>query len=267
MFENFTSGALIRLLAAVFTALTVLLAGAALSQQKSFKKDQLNNSRVRTAYKEKEASVKKMFSEKAIAYPPDEIFFRAFKKEKNHDYGVVELWARAGKVKEFELIKTWPVCYASGEPGPKRREGDGQVPEGFYKIDVFNPASSYYLSMRISYPNESDKILGVKRNLGGDIYIHGNCASIGCLAMTDSLIKEIYLIAVDTKNKTGRQVNFHIFPLRMDRLGMEELRGISEKNAGLRRFWDNIYEGYKYFEEKHTLPAVTVDKEGKYLFK
>jgi len=96
------------------------------------------------------------------------------------------------------FIMTIPVLAASGVAGPKIKEGDCQVPEGIYKIDVLNPNSSYYLSMRISYPNETDRKRSQARGvteLGGDIYIHGKAASIGCLAIGDDKIEDLYFLA------------------------------------------------------------------------
>jgi murein L,D-transpeptidase YafK len=97
------------------------------------------------------------------------------------------------------LVMHVPVLAASGVAGPKIKEGDCQVPEGIYKIDVLNPNSSYYLSMRISYPNETDlkrsKARGVTE-VGGDIYIHGKAASIGCIAIGDDKIEDLYFLAI-----------------------------------------------------------------------
>lgn len=223
-------------------------------------------SRVRAAHREKDAVIKKIFSAAKINYPPREIFFRAFKQEPGTKDGVVELWARDSGTELFTLIKKYNVCSASGAPGPKRQEGDYQVPEGFYTIDLFNPTSSYLLSMRISYPNKSDRILGVKGKLGGDIYIHGNCASIGCLSMTDDFIQEIYVIASDTKKTFGYPINIHIFPTRMTDSNMRSLMASAGKNEELKGFWKNITEGYRIFEETKLLPVVSVDSKGKYIF-
>ncbi len=96
------------------------------------------------------------------------------------------------------LVMNVPILAASGVAGPKIKEGDCQVPEGIYKIDVFNPNSSYYLSMRISYPNETDRKRSKARGVtevGGDIYIHGKAASIGCIAIGDDKIEDLYFLA------------------------------------------------------------------------
>src|SRR5207244_1746866 len=129
--------------------------------------------RVKVAFAEKESSIKELFKQKGVAYPPKRIFIRAFKREQ-----ILELWAGEADGDKYQLLKEYRICAGSGVLGPKRKEGDRQVPEGFYSIDVFNPTSNYYLSMRVDYPNQSDRILGGKNRLGGDIFIHGNCVTI-----------------------------------------------------------------------------------------
>ena len=98
-----------------------------------------------------------------------------------------------------KIWKTFRILAASGDLGPKFQEGDLQVPEGFYKIDAINPNSAFYLSIRVSYPNDEDRIRSQKqdiRDLGGDIYIHGKSVSIGCLAMGDDVIEDIFYLVV-----------------------------------------------------------------------
>jgi murein L,D-transpeptidase YafK len=92
------------------------------------------------------------------------------------------------------------VLAASGGPGPKLREGDLQVPEGVYRLTAFNPNSSYHLSLRVDYPNADDRAIAKaegRTNLGGDIYIHGKAVSIGCLALGDAGIEELYVLVAD----------------------------------------------------------------------
>lgn len=223
-------------------------------------------SRVQTARNEKDAVVREYFKNAGVAYPPKEVFFRAFKEEPGTDSGLVELWAKDDKANKFAIIKKYKVCAASGQLGPKRKQGDYQVPEGFYTLDLFNPWSSYFLSIRISYPNASDRILGAKGNLGGDIYIHGNCASIGCLSMTDNFIKEIYIIAEDAKKAGGAPIHFHIFPRRMTEENIRELAALAGPDKKLAAFWTGLAEGYRIFEETRLPPVVTVDNKGQYKY-
>jgi murein L,D-transpeptidase YafK len=150
----------------------VLIAGIFLlcpklsSQTEGFKEQQLKQSRVKSAYAEKEEKVKKLLGAKNIDITALEIFIRAFKQEE-----VVEIWAKNKQDSAFKLLTTYPFCSSSGTLGPKRKQGDFQTPEGFYFIDRFNPLSNFHLSLGINYPNGSDRILGNKSALGGDIFI------------------------------------------------------------------------------------------------
>ena len=226
----------------------------------NFKSQQAKFARVQTAIAEKEMSVKKLFAARNMAYPPKEIFLRAFKREQ-----IIELWVNdAGK---YHLLKEYAVCAASGDLGPKRRQGDNQVPEGFYYVERFNPMSNFYLSLGLNYPNEADKILGARGNLGGDIFIHGDCVSIGCMAIQDEQIKELYLIAIEAKSAGQAHVPVHVFPARMHAKGMKRLQREAAGNAQLLAFWQNLKEGFDIFENNHRLPIVTVDKQGRYIFK
>jgi murein L,D-transpeptidase YafK len=215
---------------------------------------------VQTAIKEKSETVKALFAAKKLAYPPQEIFIRVFKRE-----GVLELWSHSAN--KFVLVKEYKICAASGSLGPKRRQGDNQVPEGFYYIDRFNPVSNFHLSLGVNYPNESDKILGASGNLGGDIFIHGNCVSIGCMAITDDQIKELYVIAVDAKAAGQNRIPVHIFPAKMNQTGMKRLAAEAAQNQTLLSFWRNLKEGYDAFENNRRLPDIRVDRQGRYIIK
>jgi murein L,D-transpeptidase YafK len=242
------------LLASIFIA----LAGGYIYGQ-SFKDEQLKYPRVRAAYAEKETLLKNIFLAKKIAYPPKRIFIRAFKREQR-----LEVWVSSADDKNFQLLKEYKICASSGALGPKRREGDLQVPEGFYDIDLFNPTSHFFLSLRVNYPNPSDRILGRSPRLGGDIFIHGNCVTIGCMPIEDENIKELYLLAVEARSAGQRHIAAHIFPAKMDANGMRQLMQESADNKQLREFWQNLKPGYDYFEKNHRLPAISVDKQGKY---
>ncbi|HYO64762.1 MAG TPA: L,D-transpeptidase family protein, partial [Archangium sp.] len=145
--------------------------------------------KVEAVRRAREPEVAKLFTRAGVSWPPEELYVRAFKQERE-----LEVWAGA-KGERLRKVKTFPFCAASGDVGPKRREGDEQVPEGFYTLDQFNPRSQFHLSMRVSYPNEADRRLG-GRPLGGAIYVHGNCMSIGCIALQDGPIEELYLMVL-----------------------------------------------------------------------
>lgn len=130
------------------------------------------------------------FQKAGVSYPPEQMAFLANKSDRQ-----LSLWAFDGS--DWKFIHTYPVKAASGILGPKLREGDRQVPEGIYKIIGLNPNSSYHLSMKLNYPNSFD-LHHAKREgrdqPGSNIFIHGKAASIGCLAMGDSAIEELFVM-------------------------------------------------------------------------
>lgn len=136
------------------------------------------------------------FTNAPVAYPPSALVFIGLKEEK-----ILQVYAKSG-TSGFKFIRAYPVQAASGVAGPKLREGDKQVPEGIYAIELLNPNSSYHLSMRVGYPNAFDRAQAAKEgrtNLGGDIMIHGKAKSIGCLAMGDEAAEELFVLAAETK--------------------------------------------------------------------
>jgi hypothetical protein len=138
--------------------------------------------------------LERRFQRAALRYPPRAVTLVAFKEERE-----LELWASDGG--SFRDVARYAIRAASGGPGPKLREGDLQVPEGVYRITLLNPNSSYHLSMRVDYPNAYDRgkaRLDGRRRLGGDIYVHGRAVSIGCLAMGDEAIEELFVLAAET---------------------------------------------------------------------
>lgn len=134
------------------------------------------------------------FIRAGAAYPPDAMTIVVLKKERR-----VEVYA--GKGAAGKLIKTYPILAASGELGPKLKEGDYQVPEGIYRIESLNPNSLYHLALRVNYPNEFDREQARadgRTRLGGDIMIHGNRVSIGCVAIGDKAAEELFVLAAKT---------------------------------------------------------------------
>lgn len=142
------------------------------------------------------------FTKANINYPPENLTFVGLKEEK-----LLEVWAK--NKNSWKLIKTYPIKAASGVSGPKLREGDRQVPEGIYKIIGLNPNSSYHLSMKVNYPNEFDLKYAKEegRNQpGSNIFIHGKALSIGCLAMGDEAIEELFVLVSDTGKEKAQIV-------------------------------------------------------------
>jgi hypothetical protein len=129
----------------------------------------------------------------APAYPPAAVRLVAYKQERE-----LEVWVPRGS--RWSRAHTYAILAASGGPGPKLRRGDGQVPEGRYALTGLNPASAYHLSIRVGYPNARDRAwarLDGRTDLGGDIYIHGRAVSIGCLAIGDTAIEELFVLLAD----------------------------------------------------------------------
>lgn len=152
---------------------------------------------VQTALSETaEVNVKRLFEKAGVAYPPAALTFIGLKAEKQ-----LEVWAQPQAGAAWVHVSTYPVLAASGGPGPKLQQGDFQVPEGIYQLEYLNPNSSYHLSMKINYPNAEDRKHGKaegRQNLGGDIFIHGQAVSIGCLAVGDHAIEELFSLVART---------------------------------------------------------------------
>src|SRR6476660_995836 len=140
-----------------------------------------NSSRVVAAFNRMEDSLIKQFKKQNLVWPPAEVYVRSFKYDRQ-----LELWVKGDSKEPFKLFKTYKVCMQSGTMGPKRMEGDYQVPEGLYHINEFNPNSNYHLSLGLHYPNASDRILSDSLRPCDAIYIHGNCVSTGCISISNT---------------------------------------------------------------------------------
>ena len=230
------------------------------SQNNEFLNDQLRYSRVRTAKAQKDSIIQHKFQSKGIEYPSNGLFIRIFKSE-----ALVEIWAIDKSIKKYKLITTYDICSLSGILGPKRRRGDLRIPEGVYYISHFNPTSNFYLSLKINYPNQSDRILGYKQDLGGDIFIHGDCVTIGCVPITDEYIKELYWMTVLAKSNRQNKIPVHIYPAKLD---SPKMNGLKLKYSNdLSGFWENLKSVYDYFEKHKDIPVIKVNDQGKYIIK
>ena len=179
------------------------------------------------------------------------VFLRIFKLP-----GELEVWLEeAGR---YRMFKSYSICSLSGFPGPKTREGDWQSPEGFYAVTAaqMNPQSSYHLSFDIGYPNEYDQLFN---RSGGNIMVHGSCSSMGCFAMTDYRIEEIYALVHAALAGGQESTPVHVFPFRLTAANMDKFR-----NSPWFSFWSNLKEGYDLFEETGQVPQVQV-AGGRYL--
>ena len=173
------------------------------------------------------------------------VFIRIFKAEFE-----LELWMlRDGR---FQLFATYPICRWSGELGPKLREGDRQAPEGFYAFDVsaLNPNSRWHRSFNVGFPNAYDRAHG---RTGTFLMVHGGCASIGCFAMTDPVIDEVWRLVTAALEKGQDRIPIHIFPFRMSQEAMQRMEG--HRWHG---FWSDLKTGHDHFEAHLLPPRVTL---------
>lgn len=235
-----------------------LIALSTISVAQQLVEDQLNYPRVREAKEDYHDILKKAFAEKNVTFPPEEIFISSYKFDME-----MELWAKGKEGEDFKLIKTYDICQVSGGLGPKREQGDLQIPEGVYQLEYFNPSSAFHLSMKINYPNEADKMLGTSGNLGGDIFIHGDCVTIGCIPIQDEPIKELYWLSVLTKSNGG-QIPIHIFPFRMDSANLTFFQKVPYITDSEWTLWKQLEPIYSYFQTYKQLPDVKVNSKGAY---
>jgi murein L,D-transpeptidase YafK len=176
------------------------------------------------------------------------VFVRIFKREFE-----LELWMqRDGRFTRFAV---YPICRWSGRLGPKLAEGDAQAPEGFYTVDAkaLNPKSQYHRSFNLGFPNAFDR---AQQRTGSLIMVHGACASVGCFAMTDPVVDEIWRLVTAALKGGQKRFHVHVFPFRM-----------TEENLGARShvvwaaFWENLKQGYDLFEATRLPPRVGVCRQ------
>jgi murein L,D-transpeptidase YafK len=228
----------------------------------TFRREQLKAPKVAQSYREKWPVVSSKLRSINVDTTGYSLFIRVFKQEH-----LLEAWVRSGSQRAYKCYHTWPVCASSGGPGPKRKEGDEQVPEGFYKISVFNPYSNYFVSLGLNYPNASDRILSDRQRPGGAIMIHGNCVTIGCIPLTDEVIKELYVLAAEARNGGQNDIAVDVFPCKLSTENMTSLKkGYSQKPV-LLAFWGNLKIGYDAFEKTKLPPEVSIAANGTYVFR
>ena len=180
------------------------------------------------------------------------VFIRIYK-----DPALLEIWLK--KHDHFVFFKSYKICRFSGKLGPKLQEGDMQAPEGFYRIypEQLNPWSSYHLAVNIGYPNRFDQ---ENHHTGNNIMIHGNCASVGCFAMTDGQMEEIYVM-IQEGLKGGKQkfIPIHIFPFPPTPENLEAVADLPWIN-----FWRKLAVGFEFFQLTR-IPPVIISSQGDYL--
>ena len=180
------------------------------------------------------------------------IYLRIFKLDSE-----LELWVE--KDGRFVRFATYPICRWSGRLGPKLREGDKQAPEGFYTVaaDQLNPNSRMYRSFSLGFPNAFDLAHG---RTGSFLMVHGGCASVGCYAVTDPVIGELWSFVTAALDNGEQRIPVHVFPFRMTNRNLSVRKGAKWED-----FWADLKKGYDMFEASRLPPVVSVCN-GRYVF-
>ncbi len=207
--------------------------------------------RAEQAINNNQVALKQAFNQQQLLWG-SAVYIRIFKASSE-----LEVWVQSGS--KFKLFKTYPICNFSGNPGPKLATGDWQSPEGFYfvKPAQLNPWSQYHLSFNLGYPNKYDRTHG---RTGSALMVHGSCVSVGCYAMTDPQIEEIYTLMVAAFEGSQAFVRVHAFPFRMSEENLQ-----AQKDHHWIEFWQNLKTGYDYFATHGRPPNVEV-VNGLYVF-
>ena len=173
------------------------------------------------------------------------VLIRIFKREFE-----LEVWLKKGD--RFELFTTYPICKWSGQLGPKVRQGDRQAPEGFYTVDrpALNPNSRWHRSFNLGFPNTHDRALG---RTGNFLMVHGGCSSIGCYAMTNPAIEEIWKIITASLDAGQKRFQVQVYPFRLTEDNLNRRAGADESS-----FWRSLKPGYDMFQETGLPPRVSV---------
>lgn len=179
------------------------------------------------------------------------VFVRIYKQS-----SILELWIKDDK--SYKLYKTYNICTFSGNLGPKLKEGDRQAPEGIYWVSKsqLNPNSNYHLSLNLGYPNQYDRYY---KRTGDALMVHGNCVSIGCYAITDKNIEEVYLLINAALENGQDRVQFHVLPFKPTKNNL-----IAYRNDKWASFWSELGKIDLAFEKSFIVPKVSI-KDGHYI--
>ena len=240
MLRRLSSCGLLLLIAGPLLAQSCTGPAAPADSSATFWQQQLRYPRVRAAQAQAGPAVAARLRTRYLDPARLEIMFRLIKTHRE-----LEVWARNRAGGAFELLHAYPLAATSGTLGPKRRAGDGQVPEGFYEIDRFNPKSNFHLSLGLNYPTAAERALG-EPDPGGDIFIHGGEVTIGCMPITDAGIEEVYLLAVMARAAGQATIPVHIFPFPLNEAELGKRAG-----SPYLAYWRGLRPGYAYFEQHH----------------
>ncbi len=183
----------------------------------------------------------------------DQAHVRIFKREHR-----LELWLRRSGG-SFVLFRSYDICTFSGELGPKLREGDRQAPEGFYRVGraQLNPNSRHHLAFNLGFPNAYDTQLG---RTGSALMVHGGCSSIGCYAITDHSVDQVYAVVEAALGNGQDAVDVHVFPFALTEAALA-----AESASSWHPFWRNLKQGFDMFELARVPPKVAACR-GEYRF-
>jgi murein L,D-transpeptidase YafK len=229
--------------------------------QSTVKKEQHHLSRVKQAYATHLVQLNTVLSNLKIEISSLELYIRAYKYEET-----LEVFVKNKSDEKYIRLFEFPFCVLSGGLGPKRKQGDFQVPEGIYFIDRFNPWSNFHLSLGINYPNVFDKANALNNNPGGDIFIHGNCVSVGCIPITDNLIELLYIVALEANHNGQSKIPVHIFPQRLSSIPyLTTASWWKPLHNDYHELWQQLAAVDRYFNETHTLPKISITKQGYFI--
>lgn len=197
---------------------------------------------------------------KGVSYPPRAMLLRSLKEEKRF-----QVWIGNDPRKPLVLFEELAVCASSGVLGPKRKQGDLQVPEGVYAIDKLNPFSTFHLALHVDYPNAADRVRAKKLGVtdpGGEIMVHGNCVTIGCIPLEDGPIERVYLLVHDARAR-GASIPIHILPRALADADLAQLNEHAPDDD-TRALWQSLAPIDKAFTETKTIPRVRIKADGSY---
>jgi murein L,D-transpeptidase YafK len=224
-----------------------------LAFQKSFRK-------VSDVFARQQDKLKAEFEAKGLVWPARYVYIRSFKWDAQ-----LEVWVKNTRQEKYRLFKTYKVCAMAGSLGPKRFEGDYQVPEGFYYLNQFRPNSQYHLALGINYPNPSDRVLSDPQRPGAEIYIHGSCVTVGCIPLTDPIIEEVYTLTAFARQNGQDFMPIHVFPVRFrNPKSADALKKYLEKRPDYKPMVDVMTKVYYYFNENKNLPTILISEKGEY---
>ena len=232
------------------------------SQQRDFLKYQKSFRTVSEAFYNYEDSLKSQFEAKGLVWPAKYLYIRSFKFDSE-----LEVWVKDKKGDPYRKFKTYKICALAGNLGPKRFEGDYQVPEGFYYFNQFKPNSNYHLALGINYPNASDRMLSESIRPGAAIYVHGSCVTVGCIPLRDQPIEELYVLAASTHSAGQDYIPIHVFPIKFKKAAKhkEMMDKYLAAHPEYKPMMERLMDVYFYFEQHKQLPIILVNKNGDYL--